>query len=92
MITRRPGAPIAAPHDIAFAGTITLAVDATDTQHKVFGVRESIPVQAPGPMTLLYPAWESASHAETAAVVNLAGLVIRAETTASGVAPVRGLI
>jgi len=72
-------APIAAPRDIAFAGTITLAVDATDTRHKVFDVRESIPVQAPGPMTLLYPAWESASHAETAAVVSLAGLVIRAE-------------
>lgn len=72
-------APIVAPRDIAFAGTITLAVDATDTRHKVFGVHESIPVQAPGPMTLLYPAWESASHAETAAVVNLAGLVIHAE-------------
>lgn len=72
-------APIAAPRDVAFAGTITLAVDATDTRHKVFGVRESIPVQAPGPMTLLYPAWESASHAATAAVVSLAGLVIRAE-------------
>jgi len=72
-------APIAASRDVAFAGTIALAVDATDTRHKVFSIRESIPVQAPGPMTLLYPAWESASHAETAAVVNLAGLVIRAE-------------
>ena len=70
-------APIATPRDIAFAGTITLAVDATDTRHKVFEVHESIPVQAAGPMTLLYPAWESASHAETAAVANLAGLMIR---------------
>lgn len=71
-------APVAAPRDIAFAGTIALAVDATDTRHKVFEVRESIPVQAAGPMTLLYPAWESASHAETSAVASLAGLVIRA--------------
>jgi predicted metalloprotease with PDZ domain len=72
-------AAIAAPRDVAFAGTIALAVDATDTRHRVFGVRESIPVQAPGPMTLLYPAWESASHAKTAAVASLAGLVIRAD-------------
>jgi predicted metalloprotease with PDZ domain len=72
-------APVAAPRDIAFAGTIALAVDATDTRHKVFEVRESIPVQAAGPMTLLYPAWEPASHAETAAVASLAGLVIRAD-------------
>jgi predicted metalloprotease with PDZ domain len=72
-------APIAAPRDIAFAGAIALAVDATDTRHKVFEVRESIPVQTAGPMILLYPAWEPASHAETAAVASLAGLVIRAD-------------
>ena len=70
---------IVAPRDIAFAGTITLAVDATDTRHQVFGVRESIPVQAAGPITLLYPAWETASHAKTAAVASLAGLVIRVD-------------
>lgn len=70
---------IVAPRDVAFVGTITLAVDATDTRHKIFSVRESIPVQSPGPMTLLYPAWEFASHAKTAAVANLAGLVIHAE-------------
>ena len=71
--------PIAEARDVPFAGAISLLVDATDTRHKIFSVRETIPVQTPGPMTLLYPAWESASHARTAAVASLAGLTITAQ-------------
>ncbi|MGV7207622.1 M61 family metallopeptidase [Oxalobacteraceae bacterium A2-2] len=69
---------IPAPRDIAFKGTIQLAVDATDTAHKIFAVRESIPVQRPGAMVLYYPQWEAASHADTGTVAPLAGLVMRA--------------
>ena len=69
-------APIVAPRDRSFNGTVTLVVDATDIAHKLFNVRETLPVQASGPLTLLYPAWESASHAETIPVANLAGLIV----------------
>jgi hypothetical protein len=33
--------PIAAPRDLPFPGTVRLAVDASDTRHKVFAVRET---------------------------------------------------
>lgn len=69
-------APIIAPRDRPFTGVVTLVVDATDIAHKRFTVRETLPVQSAGPLTLLYPAWESASHAETIPVANLAGLVV----------------
>ncbi|MDE1145826.1 MAG: peptidase M61 [Azospirillaceae bacterium] len=55
---------------------LTLSVDATDTAHRIFTVHETIPVAGPGPLTLLYPRWETASHAPTVAVADLAGLVI----------------
>lgn len=73
-----PPPPIPAPRDVRFDGTIALAVDATDTRHKVFQVHEVIPVQAPGDLILLYPEWETSSHAATASVKSLAGLVIHA--------------
>ncbi|HEY7789775.1 MAG TPA: hypothetical protein VIC33_04630 [Vicinamibacterales bacterium] len=66
--------------DHPFPGTIDLTVDATDTDHKVMRVHESLPVPAAGPMTLLYPQWETASHAPTGSVGALAGL----EVTAAG--------
>lgn len=72
-----PGLP--APQDRAFNGTIALDVDATDTDHQVFSVHETIPVQASGDVVLLYPQWETASHAPTASVANLAGLIVHVD-------------
>jgi predicted metalloprotease with PDZ domain len=69
---------IPAPRDVAFPGVISLAVDATDTRHKLFTVHETIPAPAAGPMVLLYPAWETGSHASTASVAALAGLTVSA--------------
>jgi predicted metalloprotease with PDZ domain len=69
---------VPAPRDHPFRGTLRLSVDATDTRHKVLSAHETIPAQQPGPMVLLYPAWESASHAPTVALRRLAGLVIHA--------------
>jgi predicted metalloprotease with PDZ domain len=74
---------IAAPLDVDYPGTIRLRVDATDLDHGIFRVRESIPVPGPGPMTLLYPKWLPGNHSAGGPIANLAGLVI----TASG-APV----
>jgi len=64
------------PLDRPFQGAIGLTVDATDTDHQIISVRETIPVQASGDTVLLYPEWETASHAPTATVVELAGLVV----------------
>ncbi|USI74654.1 peptidase M61 [Sphingomonas morindae] len=57
---------------------ISLAVDATDTDHAIFTVHETIPA-TPGPLTLLYPQWEAASHAPTVPIQALAGLVATAD-------------
>lgn len=65
------------PSDRPFRGRIELAIDATDTDHQVFSVHETIPVQQPGDMVLLYPEWETGSHAPTASVIELAGLEVR---------------
>lgn len=62
------------PADRPFHGVIVLAIDATDTDHQVFSVHETIPVQQPGDMVLFYPEWETGSHAPTASVIELAGL------------------
>ncbi|MGI4747645.1 MAG: hypothetical protein ACRYFY_16620 [Janthinobacterium lividum] len=61
--------------DLPFRGMIALAVDATDTDHRIFTIHETIPVQTSGSVKLLYPEWETGSHAPTASVVELAGLV-----------------
>lgn len=53
---------------------ITLAVDATDTDHAIFTVHETVPATS-GQLILLYPQWETASHAPTVPVQELAGLI-----------------
>ena len=54
-------AEIAAPRDIPYPGTLTVSVDLTDLDRRLFQVRESIPAQ-PGPLTLLYPQWLPGTH------------------------------
>jgi predicted metalloprotease with PDZ domain len=74
-----PAAPaIAAPRDVPFKGEIKLKVDATDRVHKIFRVRETIPVQRAGAMVLLYPQWETGSHSATQEAAPFAGLQIKA--------------
>ncbi|RDI99398.1 M61 family peptidase [Dyella solisilvae] len=67
------------PMDAPFRGTIQLAVNATDTDHQIYSVHETIPVQTPGDTVLLYPEWETASHAPTATVAELAGLIVQVD-------------
>lgn len=69
-----PAVPTA--RDLPFVGNIRLDVDASNLSQRIYRVRESIPVQAPGPMVLLYPQWETASHAPTASVAGLTSLTI----------------
>ncbi len=70
-------AAIAAPRDVAAPGVIKLAVDATDLDHRVFRVRETVPAQ-PGPMTLLFPQWLPGHHSPSGPIDALAGLIITA--------------
>ena len=67
-----------APRDIPYPGTVTLRVDATDLDHAIFRVRQTIPVAGPGPMTLLYPEWLPGNHGPRGPIDKLAGLRIEA--------------
>ncbi|MFD1949922.1 M61 family metallopeptidase [Sphingomonas arantia] len=69
---------IPAARDVAYPGTVTLVVDATDTQRGIFTVRETIPVAQAGPLTLLYPKWLPGNHAPRGSIDDVAGLKISA--------------
>lgn len=64
--------------DIAYPGTMTLEVDATDTDQGIFKVHQIVPVANAGPMTLLFPEWLPGNHAARGQIEKLAGLVIKA--------------
>jgi predicted metalloprotease with PDZ domain len=68
-------AQTAPPRDVAYPGTITLQVDATDLSHRIFHARQQIPVQA-GPLTLLYPSWLPGNHSPRGPIDKIAGIVI----------------
>jgi predicted metalloprotease with PDZ domain len=63
----------AAVQDVPYPGVITLKVDITDVERRLFTVRESLPVSA-GTLTLLYPEWLPGNHAPRGPIEGLAGL------------------
>jgi len=69
--------PLPPARDLPYLGPITLQVDASDVEHKVLQVVETLPVR-PGPMVLLYPEWIPGDHSPTSQVKRLAGLRIGA--------------
>ncbi|HWA31147.1 MAG TPA: hypothetical protein VG867_08610, partial [Rhizomicrobium sp.] len=69
---------IPAPKDVAYPGTIKLAVDATETTQAIFRVHETIPVSHTGDFILLYPQWLPGNHSPSGTIDKLAGLVIHA--------------
>jgi len=68
-----------APVDRPYPGVIHLSVDATDIAHRIFRVRESIPVVDGRPLILLFPQWLPGNHRPSGRVDFLAGLTIRAD-------------
>ncbi|WP_099185624.1 M61 family metallopeptidase [Sphingobium fuliginis] len=69
-----------APKDAPYpGGTIKLEVDATDTVQRIFRVKETIPVAAAGPMTLLMPQWLPGNHAPRGQIEKLTGLSFTAD-------------
>ena len=53
------------PRDRPYPGTVTLSVEATDLVHRIYTVRERIPVKA-GELTLLFPKWLPGHHGPAA--------------------------
>jgi predicted metalloprotease with PDZ domain len=67
---------IPAPQDIAYPGTISLKIDATNTDQAIFKVEEAIPVAQTGAITLLFPKWLPGEHGPRGEIEKLAGLKI----------------
>lgn len=67
-----------APQDVAYPGTLTLEVDATDLDRRIFNIRQRIPVAKAGPLTLVYSEWIPGNHAPRGPIYNYAGLKMTA--------------
>ena len=80
QIQPAPASPaIEAPRDVPYtAGPIQIFVDATDTDRRIFEVRQTLPVDRAGPLTLHYPAWLPGNHAPRGPIEQMAGLTITA--------------
>jgi predicted metalloprotease with PDZ domain len=53
-----------------------LEVDATDLDHRIYRIRQTIPVAVSGPMVLLYAKWIPGTHSSEGPLHNFAGLKI----------------
>lgn len=71
-------APIEAPRDVAYPGTMRVEVDATDLDHRIYHIRQTIPVARPGPIVLLYARWIPGTHSPDGPLYNYSGLKITA--------------
>ncbi len=67
--------PISMPGPAIYPGEIALRVDATDLDHKVLRVQQTVPV-SPGPLKLYHPRWLPGTHGPTGDINLLAGLKI----------------
>lgn len=60
------------------ARAIAITVDASAAPRRILHVREQIPVDKAGPMTLHYPRWQPGAHGPVIPPLNLTGLSLRA--------------
>ena len=72
-------APYVVSTDTQYPGALTIAVDATDLDRRIFQVKQTIPVKA-GLITLLYPRWLPGNHGPNGDVGQVSGLQFRAGT------------
>lgn len=63
-----------APRDVAYPGVLTLEIDATDIDRRIFNIRQTIPVAKAGRLTLLYSEWIPGNHAPRGPIYNYSGL------------------
>jgi predicted metalloprotease with PDZ domain len=73
-----PVSHIPAPQDVAYPGTLTLAVDATDTARGVIHVHETIPLVHGGAQVFYYPQWLPGNHSPSGPIQDVAGLAFHA--------------
>jgi predicted metalloprotease with PDZ domain len=73
-----PITAIIAPKDRAYAGEIQLKVDASDINHRVVRVHESLSGVSPDTV-LLYPKWLPGTHAPEGTIDRLGGIRISAD-------------
>jgi predicted metalloprotease with PDZ domain len=69
--------PLPATGTAPYPGVMTLQVDTTDLDHKIFKTVQTIPVR-PGPLVLYRPRWLPGGHSPSAAVSRFSGLQISA--------------
>ncbi len=69
-----------APKDVAYpGGVLKISVDATDLDHRIFQVRETIPLASGGPQTILFPQWVPGGHSPRNSIEKVAGLTVKAD-------------
>jgi hypothetical protein len=66
------------PEDRPLSAPMKLEVDATDVARAIFRVKQTIPVEAGKPLTLLYPQWLPGKHGPRGALAEMTGLKVRA--------------
>jgi predicted metalloprotease with PDZ domain len=78
--TATPPTPqtIPAAVDQPWPGVVRLQVDATDLSRRIYRVRETIPVEGAGPLTLFFPQWLPGNHGPVGPVTQLGGLIFTA--------------
>lgn len=69
---------IPAPTRATFPGVIRYEADVTDRDRRIIRVRQTIPVPASGPFTLLYPEFLPGNHAGTGPIQLISGLTVTA--------------
>lgn len=71
------GGNLPVPQDVQYPGTMKIHVDATDFDHRIFQVQETIPVKAGSSIYLLYPSWIPGIHEPYSPIKEVAGLIIK---------------
>ncbi len=74
----RPQPTIPAPTLATYPGVIRYQADITDLERRIVNVRQTIPVAAAGPLTLLYPKYLPGNHADTGPIQLVAGVTVTA--------------
>ncbi len=69
-----PAAPLAAPRDRPYPGEILLDVDASDVEHRIVHVHESLRVDRNA--VLFYPKWLPGHHAPQGPIDKVAGITV----------------
>jgi predicted metalloprotease with PDZ domain len=73
-----PAVPVEQPQNIPYPGTLQVTVDATDLDHRIFQVNETVPVIKSGNMVLMLPKWLPGHHSPGTELSRVADIIITA--------------